>query len=163
MKKILTVLIALALLGGAAVAEQIDLPTFLAARGLLVLGEEQLSQMGGEPLENEVDVSMMVLQTQEGSAPCIIIYQDGEMHFAMDMTNMFGSSDLNSDTVVNAFIDACGAYEVQYYGAAIPEGNYAYVADPQLLIDHADDLQTEEAVLVDSLDDLIAAVSASIK
>lgn len=151
MKRIIVFM--LVLIFATAAAEEVDMRTFLAARGLTVFDEDLIAEMGGDTEAPDFDADVLCIQILDDSMPGIFVYLDGELLIGMDTLNMFSDSGNGNDTLKEAFIEACNAFDMQIYNVIVPSGSYVYSDEPgnaELI---------EESITCESLEELLSKMS----
>lgn len=159
MKKLFSLILVLALIGVAAVAETTFTPAmFLGSRGLVVMDEKQL---GGNQDDSWKDLGVSTLCVYSISTTgndAIAFTDNGTMYAAFNMTAMFGGGGADLSQV---YADFCRSYDFDCY-MAVTEGSadiVSYIHSADFPLDKYEASGGDVGMLTTSLDSFLESVA----
>ena len=159
MKKMLSVILILMLLGSVALAETNLTPdAYLASRGLIVLDEDTLKSMGADMGNNDI-INIQYCGFGATGDQQTIIVRTNKLYIAIEAAAMFGNGTMDNKAFAGIFSDLCKNFEFECYSVTLEDGtSIAYFPDKSLIDQLPEDADMSDTTLIDSFDEFMAMV-----
>lgn len=155
MKKLLVVLLALALLCASAVAETVSLNDYLETLYLKVYTNDQFSQMTGTTVFSQTP-KITICSYIPMDATNSIVWHDGEEgYICMDLEKLLLASDSSMGAV---FADVCENYRFDLYMTVVDGQRVVYAPRKQSIAKYTRQTGIEPDVVCHTKDDFIAMI-----